>query len=207
VRKSKRAHGFRSVELKLARTRCIACFDKRRKSMQAGRAEHPNLSAMTLSRLRILLEPLIRRCLHFYWRFARGMTFGVRARVFDPEHRVCLVKHSYVDGWHLPGGGVEVGETVLDALRRELHEEGNIALDGQQPLLHGIFFNRHVSRRDHVAVYIVREFRQGAKPAPNREIVDCGFFDVASLPAGTTGGTRARIEEAVAGRPISLDWR
>lgn len=133
------------------------------------------------------------------------MTFGVRALVLDAEGRVFLVKHSYVDGWHLPGGGVEVGETAFDAMRRELQEEGNITFDGE-PVLHGIFFNRHVSRRDHVVVYVVRRFHQAAKPAPNREIVDCGFFDVRSLPPGTTRGTRARIEEVVAGRPVSLDW-
>lgn len=160
---------------------------------------------MTQSRIRIVLEPLIRRCFHLYWRFARGMTFGVRALVLDAADRVFLVKHSYVAGWHLPGGGVEVGETALDAMRRELEEEGNIVFDGQ-PLLHGIFFNRHVSRRDHVVVYIVRDFHQASKPAPNHEIVDCGFFDVRSLPEGTTRGTRRRIEEAVDGRPVSLDW-
>lgn len=160
---------------------------------------------MTQPRIRILLEPLIRRCLHFYWRLARGMTFGVRALVLDADGRVFLVKHSYVTGWHLPGGGVEVGETALEAIRRELEEEGNIVFDGE-PVLHGIFFNRHVSRRDHVVVYIVRNFRQASKPVPNREIVDCGFFQVKSLPEETTKGTRRRIEEACAGLPISPDW-
>ena len=160
---------------------------------------------MSQSRIRILLEPLIRRCLHFYWRFARGMTLGVRVAVLDAEGRVFLVKHSYVAGWHLPGGGVEVGETALDAMRRELEEEGNITFDAP-PALHGIFYNRHVSRRDHVVVYIVRSFHQAAKPAPNREIVDCGFFDVNALPEGTTRGTQRRIREVADGAPISLDW-
>jgi 8-oxo-dGTP pyrophosphatase MutT (NUDIX family) len=160
---------------------------------------------MIQSRIRIALEPVIRRVFHVYWRFARGMTFGVRALVFDEEGRVFLVKHSYVSGWHLPGGGVEVGETALDAMRRELAEEGNIVVDGQV-VLHGIFFNRHVSRRDHVVVYLVRNFHQASKPVPNREIVDCGFFDPNALPEGTTKGTRRRIEEATGAVPVSVDW-
>ena len=160
---------------------------------------------MSQSRIRIKLEPLIRRGLHLYWRFARGMTLGVRVLVLDGEERVFLVKHSYVAGWHLPGGGVEVGENSLDAMRRELEEEGNITFD-EPPLLHGVFFNRHVSRRDHVVVYVVRNFHQRAKPAPNREIVDCGFFDVNALPEGTTRGTRRRIREVAGDVPISLDW-
>jgi 8-oxo-dGTP pyrophosphatase MutT (NUDIX family) len=160
---------------------------------------------MILSRIRILLEPAIRRCFHLYWRFARGMTFGVRALVLDAEGRVFLVKHSYVTGWHLPGGGVEVGETALDAMRRELKEEGNIVCDGET-VLHGLFFNRHVSRRDHVAVYLVRDFHQESKPVPNREIVDCGFFDVKALPEGTTRGTRRRIDEITRDVPVSPDW-
>ena len=90
-------------------------------------------------------------------------------------------------------------------MRRELVEEGNIVCEGE-PALHGIFFNRHVSRRDHVAVYVVRKFQQTSKPAPNREIVDCGFFDVQALPEGTTRGTRRRIEEATGGLPLSPDW-
>src|SRR5215475_14758821 len=85
-------------------------------------------------------EPAIRRVLHLYWRFSRGLTLGVRAVVFDSKGRVFLIKHSYVDGWHLPGGGVEPGETLVSALERELAEEGNIAITAR-PLLHGMFFN------------------------------------------------------------------
>ena len=77
----------------------------------------------TAQRLRIRLEPALRRLFHFYWRFARGMTLGVRAVVLDGENRVFLVKHSYVSGWHLPGGGVETGEAIRVALHRELVEE------------------------------------------------------------------------------------
>ena len=158
-----------------------------------------------LQGLRRRLEPALRRGVHFYWRFARGMTLGVRAIVLDSENRVFLVKHSYVSGWHLPGGGVEAGETLRDALQRELAEEGRIELTGE-PALHGVFFNSHVSRRDHVAVYLVRHFRQDRLPEPNREIVACGFFETAVLPAETTSGTRLRIAEVIEGREPISTW-
>lgn len=160
---------------------------------------------MNIQDFRARFEPLIRRLFHFYWRFARGMTLGVRAVVLDGENRVFLVRHSYVSGWHLPGGGVETGETFLSSLRRELIEEGRIEMTGQ-PLLHGLFFNRRVSPRDHVAVYVVRQYRQDRMPEPNHEIVACGFFSVADLPSDTTQGTRARIAEVLDNRPLTEDW-
>jgi ADP-ribose pyrophosphatase YjhB (NUDIX family) len=161
---------------------------------------------MNLPDLRKRFEPLLRRFFHLYWRLARGMTLGVRAVVLDGDNRVFLVKHSYVSGWHLPGGGVEVGETFSEALRRELAEEGRIELAGE-PVLHGVFLNSHVSRRDHVAVYLVRQFRQDRLPEPNREIIACGFFDVATLPAETTTGTRLRLAEVLEGKPPMATWR
>jgi 8-oxo-dGTP pyrophosphatase MutT (NUDIX family) len=159
-----------------------------------------------LQDLRKRLEPLLRHIFHLYWRIARGMTLGVRGVVLDGEDRVFLVKHSYVAGWHLPGGGVEAGETFLEALRRELIEEGRIELT-DEPVLHGLFFNGHVSRRDNVAVYVIRQFRQDRLPKPNREIIDCGFYDVAALPAETTQGTRLRIAEVLDGKARIATWR
>lgn len=160
---------------------------------------------MNIQAARIRFEPLIRRVFHFYARFARGMTLGVRAVVLDGEDRIFLVKHSYVSGWHLPGGGVETGETFLQSLGRELVEEGRIEMTAE-PRLHGLFFNRRISPRDHVAVYVVRHFRQDHMPEPNREIVACGFFGVADLPPDTTRGTLRRIAEVLQNEPLSEDW-
>jgi len=155
--------------------------------------------------MRRRFEQPLRRLMHIYWRFARGLTIGVRGLVIDADGRVFLVKHSYVAGWHLPGGGVEAGETLTAALGRELHEEGNIELTGA-PLLHGVYFNRRASRRDHVALYVVRSFRQSAPPQPNGEIVAHGFFALDALPEDTTRGTRQRIAEVLSGRPVAEFW-
>jgi ADP-ribose pyrophosphatase YjhB (NUDIX family) len=160
---------------------------------------------MTLTALRRACEPAIRRVLHAYWRFSRGMTLGVRAVVIDAQDRVLLIQHTYVSGWYLPGGGVEPGETVGAALARELREEGGVALEGA-PVLHGVFFNRRVSRRDHVALYVVRDFRQAETPRPNFEIVAHGFFPRDALPEGTTAATRARLAEIFDGTPVSETW-
>jgi ADP-ribose pyrophosphatase YjhB (NUDIX family) len=160
---------------------------------------------MAINELRRALEPIIRRFLHVYWRFTRGLTLGVRAIVVDGKGRIFLVRHSYVAGWHLPGGGVERGESLSSALARELAEEGNIAL-AEAPILHGVFFNSRVSRRDHVAVFVVRAFHQDGPPQPNREIIEHGFFPLDALPPDVTPGTRRRIAEVFKGAAIAERW-
>jgi ADP-ribose pyrophosphatase YjhB (NUDIX family) len=163
------------------------------------------MKRLSLSGTRRAVEPALRRVLHVYWRFARAMTLGVRALVIDDDGRIFLVKHSYVSGWHLPGGGVEAGETLTQAVARELREEGNIEVTAP-PQLHGIFFNNRASRRDHVALFVVRAFRQSAAPVPDREIIAHGFFALDALPNDTTASTRARIIEVLGGAPASERW-
>ena len=158
-----------------------------------------------LTRLRLPTARAAATLMHLYWRMSRGLTLGVRGLVIDGQGRVFLVKHTYIRGWHLPGGGVEPGETVLDALARELKEEGNIELlDAPAPF--GIYFQATVSRRDHVVLFVVQHFRQPAPPVPNREIMAHGFFPCDALPEGTSAATRARIAEVTMGVPVSLRW-
>lgn len=148
---------------------------------------------------------MLRRVLHGYWRFARGLTVGVRGAVLDGNGQVLLVRHGYAKGWFLPGGGVEPGEALLDALARELEEEGNVKLTGT-PVLHGVFHNLSASRRDHVALYVVREFDWGGEPAPTFEIRECRFFPLDSLPEGTTAATRRRLDEIARGSAPPPIW-
>ena len=146
------------------------------------------------------------RLLHLWFLLARPMTFGARALVHDrTAGAVFLIRHTYVPGWQLPGGGVEPGETALEALARELAEEGNIALTGP-PTLKSLHFNRQSSRRDHVAFYLVENFRQTAPKAPDREIAEAGFFPLDALPEGVTAATLRRIDEALAGAEPSQYW-
>ncbi|WP_370660334.1 NUDIX domain-containing protein [Peteryoungia algae] len=133
------------------------------------------------------------RVLHIYFAVSRGMTLGVRAACFDDAGRIFLVRHTYVPGWHMPGGGVERGETALEALLKEMREEGNLEAVSAPELFH-VYFNARVSGRDHVLLYRV-DVRQTADRPGDREIAECGFFQTDALPDGTTEATRRRIAE------------
>lgn len=146
------------------------------------------------------------RLFHLYFVLRRPMTFGVRACVLDEARKaVFLIRHTYVPGWQFPGGGVEKGETAVEALRRELIEEGNIALTGEARLV-SLHFNRRGSPRDHVAMYLVRAFEQPSPKRPDAEIAESGFFALDALPADTTPATRRRLAELFDGAPPSAYW-
>jgi ADP-ribose pyrophosphatase YjhB (NUDIX family) len=152
-----------------------------------------------------LRQRLMRQAFHLYFRLFRGMTLGVRALVVSPQNEVFLVRHTYVPGWYLPGGGVEVGETLLEAITKELREEGNIEPRGPVELV-AMFYNKTATNRDHVGYYIVQDFVQTAPFASNREIAEARFFPITDLPEDTTPSTRRRIHEFLNGETSPQIW-
>jgi len=146
------------------------------------------------------------RLFHIWFLLRRPMTLGVRAIILnETERSVFLVRHTYVPGWQLPGGGVETGETLLEALRHELIEECNIEMTGA-PRLAAMYHNRITSRRDHVALYVVTDFHQTAPKEGDHEIAEAAFFRLDQLPHGTTRATHARLAEHLEAMEPSPYW-
>jgi 8-oxo-dGTP pyrophosphatase MutT (NUDIX family) len=133
------------------------------------------------------------------------MTLGARVAVFDGD-RVLLLRHTYVPDWHFPGGGVEPGETAAESGARETLEEAGIEPKGALSLV-GLYHNRNEATvRDHVALYLCREFGVARPFRPNHEIAEIGWFGPDELPANTDPGTARRIAEILSGATPAPRW-
>ena len=139
------------------------------------------------------------------WRVRRGMTLGAQGVVMDTEDRVLLVRHVYRPGWFFPGGGVEWGETLIDALARELDEEVGVSLTAA-PQLHGVFSNATNFPGDHIAVFVVRHWRRPTDYRRRGEIAETGMFAWQDLPDRVDPGTRARLAEIFGKVPTGSHW-
>ena len=153
---------------------------------------------------RLRYERMIRPFYQAYSRRRRGMTLGVRGLVLDGDGRVLLVRHTYSRGWHMPGGGVERGETAAAAMERELMEEAGIKI--LRPLeLVSIHSAEAHFRGDHILLYRVPAW-EARTPTQTGEIAEIRWFSPGALPDGPTAGTRKRLAEALGGGAPHPHW-
>lgn len=120
--------------------------------------------------------------LHKFFLASRPLTLGVRAVLINEKRQVCLVKHTYVSGWHLPGGGVDSGESAVAAIAREITEETTVRLTGEMQMV-DVFHNNKVNKRDHVVLFFSHSFEQKCSEVASFEIKDCEFFSLDNLPS------------------------
>ena len=132
------------------------------------------------------------------------MTLGVRAIATDDQGRVLLVRHTYLHGWWLPGGGVDKGETTHAAVVRELREEAGLVALGE-PRLISLHSNEKFFPGDHVAVFHIDHFEVKERTS-HGEIAEIGWFAADALPEDTTKATRQRLAEFLGQQPASPDW-
>ena len=99
---------------------------------------------------------------------------------------------------------MKTGESLVDAMQRELREETGVDLPETPQSVHGVFssFNEHKS--DHVVVFVVREWSVSA--TVSAEIAEVAFFSLDDLPEGTSAATTRRIKEHVTGVPPGHRW-
>jgi 8-oxo-dGTP diphosphatase len=122
---------------------------------------------------------------------------GVNALIFEAD-RVLLALRRDIDWWNLPGGGMEIGETVEEAVYRETREETGleVAIDR----LVGVYSK---PQKQEVVLTFLCRITGGAVTA-TAESRECRFFPLDALPENTLPKHRQRIEDARLNSPAAI---
>ncbi len=125
---------------------------------------------------------------------------GVRALIFNPQGEILLQRRLDMPCWCLPSGSVELGETALDALKREVAEETSLAVLEAEPM--GLYSGPSQTfaypNGDEIhcfSIAFVVRCRQGEPRADGIEGSDLRFFALSDLPSELVPIHRPTIED------------
>lgn len=131
------------------------------------------------------------------------VAYGAHAIIDDGKGKVLLVRHTYMSGWFFPGGGVNRGESALDAVKRELKEEVGLK-DCRSCELFGLYTRKHVWATNVIALFHVKEAVLDFRP--NAEIAEAKFFPLEQPPEDIGPGPLRRLAEMRGEAPKSSYW-
>jgi 8-oxo-dGTP pyrophosphatase MutT (NUDIX family) len=125
---------------------------------------------------------------------------GVRGILVDEERRLLLQRRADSGEWGLPAGVVDVGDSVLEALSREVREETGLTVERAE--LFGLYTDPRFSvvypNGDEVqtftVAFLVREW-SGRLSADSDEVLDVRFFPLDALPANLYPIHRETIDD------------
>ena len=105
---------------------------------------------------------------------------GVFALILNNKHQVLLIKKQGKDYWERPGGKVEFGEKIIDALKREVLEETNVKIIVKELMS----VNEPIDSESHWIGfhYITKHISGTARILEPKKHSDIGWFDIDRLP-------------------------
>ncbi len=112
--------------------------------------------------------------------------------------RVLLALRRNIDWWNLPGGGMELGETVDEAMRREVREETGLEIEVER--LVGVYSKPQ--KQEVVLTFLCRVV--GGVLRETEESRECRYFTPDALPVNILPKHRQRVEDALLNLPHAV---
>ncbi|HEY1351259.1 MAG TPA: NUDIX hydrolase [Ktedonobacteraceae bacterium] len=124
---------------------------------------------------------------------------SVSALIFDGE-RILLAHRRAIDWWNLPGGALDPGETVDEALRREVREETGLEVAVGQ--LVGVYSKP--LKREIVLSFLCQVNAGTSGQSLDDDIDESRYFALDALPIRTLPKHRERIADALLKREQAI---
>lgn len=138
---------------------------------------------------------------HFFWKVSKYKKSRARAIILNADKsKILLVKNITYRSFHLPGGGIEVGESGQDAVTREVQEELAINIT----ILYSL--GRYVYQKTdkHVEIFVAQTTSTDFKM--QWELDDASWFPLTQLPE-LRKTTRQTLRDFFAhNEPVSGIW-
>lgn len=138
------------------------------------------------------LGKLVRQIKSTYRRVMRLSSVGVKAIVLK-EGTLLLVQQRWEDIWDLPGGLPHAGETLENAVRREVYEESGVHVHSLAEIS-VTYRTKAKLRNGWIVIFMANEWTQGGVPW-SLEIKRRAFFKLEDLPSNMPFQTRAQMSE------------